>query len=222
MVERTKLPRAAWDFSRCPPEHLWRCHSYEYARHIPAIIAKYEAAKASRIGFDECCNWNYVRQDDDGENVVGFCIPAGFPDVPFLEALPTASFPDYPRFRVPSIRAVRDGDRLAKSEQAHTVAIKWHYPDEAILRDFANVLKKIRPSPPFNRRGRSERRRYEAELKALGAYRLLEKGMTSTSAIAYTVRWRGRAFTGMKQSGSRRKGELQQSSGRSRSLSALP
>ena len=120
MVERTKLPRAAWDFSRCPPKHLWRCFSYEYARHIPAIIAQYEAAKASRIGFDDCGNWNHVRQDDEGENVVAFCIPAGFPDVPFLEPLPTASFPDYPRYRVPSIRAVRDAGRSAKSEQAHT------------------------------------------------------------------------------------------------------
>jgi hypothetical protein len=194
---RKLLPsRPEWDFSGCPPEHLWRCFSYEYARRVPAIIAKYEAAKASRIEFDECGNWNHVLQSDDGEVVVGFCIPAGFPDVPFLEALAKARFPDYSRFRFAAIRELRKADSLRDHERQLTLAlaINWRQPDKLIARDIGRLLKKKRPFAADDKRGRSERRKYEADLKALGAYRLLSSGLSAAKAITYSRRIKGKSL----------------------------
>ena len=187
MIERATLPRAEWDFSGCPPEQLWRCWSYEYGRHVQWLK---DAHKAGAGPFDEHGNWYRSREigepDEDDYEQISFCILPGFPDMPFLEALSKARFPEYPKTGTESVRAVSGTSRPSSIEQLHRVAIKWHESDEKILRDFIPVLKKMRPSPPFNRRGGSERRRYEADLKALGAYRLLTSGMTARRAIEYT------------------------------------
>jgi hypothetical protein len=96
-----------------------------------------------------------------------------------------ARFPRYPRFRLRSVRLAKK--RLPKDgfERRELLAFKWHNPDNVILSDLADLLKAIRPYPPVARRGRSERRRYEADLKALGAYRLLEC-MSASAAIKYS------------------------------------
>ena len=168
------LPREQWDFIACPPEQLWRCWSYEYARHIQGLRHAYATAPAAH--FDDCGNWHYWRdigEPETGEFLSLSIIP-GFPDVPFLEALKRARFPRYPNFRFPSVRLAKKRLPIDGFERTELLAFKFHNPDNTILSDLAELLKAIRPHPPVARRGRSERRRYEAELKALGAYRLLE------------------------------------------------
>jgi len=188
MKTGASLPREQWDFVACPPEQLWRCWGYEYGRHIDWI--KHAYATAAEGGFDDCGNWHCWRDIGEPENGEGLSLSIipGFPDVPFLEALERARFERYPDFRFRSVRLAKK--RLPKDgfERTELLAFNFHNPDNAILRDMADLLKKIRPYPPVARRGRSERRRYEADLKALGAYRLLET-MSASAAIKHTRNW---------------------------------
>ncbi len=192
MKKGTSLPRGEWDFSGCPPEQLWRCWSYEYGREVDWVRHAYATRTAGT--FDACGNWHCWRDIGDPETAVEFLnlsIIPGFPDVPFLQSLKTARFAEPTAVsRSSSIRHLTALLRRTGFEQAYAFAIKWHESDKTILRDFAAVLKKIRPYDPFKRRGRSERRRHEADLKALGAYRLLLSGMTAAKARAYTSGFR--------------------------------
>src|SRR4030095_7941273 len=168
------LPRKQWDFTTCPPEQLWRCWSYESGLEVEWVKLAY--ASGAEAGFDDCGNWHCWRdigEPETGEFLSLSIIP-GFADVPFLEALKRARFPRYPLFRLRSVRLAKKLLPKDGFERRELLAFKWHNPDNVILSDLADLLKAIRPYPPVARRGRSERRRYEADLKALGAYRLLE------------------------------------------------
>jgi hypothetical protein len=179
------LPRKQWDFTTCPPEQLWRCWSYEFGREVEWVKRAY--ASGAEAGFDDCGNWHCWRNIGELETgeFLSLSIIPGFPDVPFLEALKRARFEEYLDFRLRSVRLAKK--RLPKDgfERTELLAFNWHNPDNAILRDLTDLLEEIRPYPPFPRRGRSERRRYEADLKALGAYRLLET-MSASAAIKHT------------------------------------
>ena len=67
------------------------------------------------------------------------------------------------------------------------VALKlnWDASDKTLLSDFAKWLKKARPQPARERRGKSAPRQELAELKALGAYRLL-RIFTAEEALEYS------------------------------------
>jgi hypothetical protein len=70
----------------------------------------------------------------------------------------------------------------------HCFRIDWSSSDRVILNDFREWLRKCRPEAAFDRRGQSPERGAAADLKALGAYRLL-KHFTAEQALAYTQRF---------------------------------
>lgn len=177
------LERAQWDFSSIPQEHLWRAWSYEFGRHCPWVLERFQPAGC----LDECGNWLYqYDRDGDGEHVIQFCFPKGFPDEAFSEALKKANFPNYPHIRVPSVRQMHGGGKADGHERKLTLAIKLWRPKKTIKADFAELLEDICSVDTIERRGHSEDKRFGADLKALGAFRLLRAGLTRGQAIDLT------------------------------------
>jgi hypothetical protein len=65
----------------------------------------------------------------------------------------------------------------------------WEEADKTLVRDFRRWLKGNRPFPAKTRRGRSSAREFMADLKALGAYRLM-RVMGVVAAMEHTARIR--------------------------------
>ncbi len=189
------LERAEWDFSfsMVPTQHLWRAWSYEFGRHVGWV----REAFANATYFDSSGNWCYLRDwDGDGEHFLNFCVPPGFPELPFSKVLKKgATFPEYFQITGPrSVRELRGGGKIAGHERTHSLAIYWGRSNKTIVADFAKLLKEIRPVAAIEKRGRAEDKRFEADLRALGAFRLLRAGLTARQATALTRKVKGALY----------------------------
>jgi hypothetical protein len=173
-----KLPRAEWDFSSVKEEHKRWAFSYEFGREIQWVRELYRNATR----FDEAGNWFYVHTSGNDDESLSFCIPPGFPELPFSEAVKTARFRKYATFDFSAADELREGGRLHAHEQSLTLAINWHKPNKLILEDIQRILKRKRPFAPHRR---LDARRYEGDLNSLAALRLLNSGMTAKEAAAY-------------------------------------
>ncbi len=190
------LAREQWDFSRCPDDKIGMCHGYEYSRESPEVIAAYYRDKKRNRNFDKFGNWRtiFYSKSFDGDAPTSLVemtlIPRGFPEMPFLLL--------HPRYKKPSEKlsdlmpAVEDGGprdlalaRKMKFPFCAALKLNWDASNKTLIKDFAKWLKKKRPHPARERRGESAARRELAELKALGAYRLL-RNFTAEEALEYT------------------------------------
>ena len=197
------LSREEWDFSGCPEELEVLCWEYEYGRECPRIIEMFrEDALGRRQGFDKDGYWFYEHQvfDYKGEyaDSVILLVPPGFPDVPFLQ---TARRKRRPAAKVPSkwntflspakVRDVDGDPKRAFRPPPDYIAklyVDWDATDRDLLRDFRQWLKEHRPRKAKSKRGKSAARQRMADLKALGAYRLL-KMMSAEEALAHTKKF---------------------------------
>lgn len=194
------LPREEWDFLSCPEGLEGACWEYEYGRECPRIVAAFqEDASRRRRGFDDDGYWFYDHQmlDANGEleDSVILLVPPGFPDVPFLKTerrrqRAAAKVPTkWNSFLNPA--KVRDVDGDPKRtfrpppDYIAKLYVEWDATDRELLGDFRLWLKQHRPRKAKSRRGKSAARQRMADLKALGAYRLL-RVMSAEEALAYT------------------------------------
>ncbi len=186
----------AWDFSKVPAKHLWQCWGYEFARHVPWVRELYAKAEPWRVDEGGNC-WRYHRdRDQDGEHILSLCLAPGFPELPFMEAVKSARFPELrytygngkPGGGMTVVRELRDGEKLGSQQRELRLklAVNWLAPDKMIVKQLAEIVKRARPFAPIEKRGRSSQRRYESELKALGAFRLLRAGFSAGEAKAKT------------------------------------
>lgn len=70
-------------------------------------------------------------------------------------------------------------------ETDYAFEIEWDASDGRLLKEFQAWLRKTRPRPPVERRGKSQAREVAADLKALGSYRLLQR-FSAPEAQEYT------------------------------------
>ncbi len=137
----------------------------------------------------------------DGEELddqISIELPPGFPEVPYLltKHVPWKYDGNPGDFDDLLIGLnVMDAERAKKytpPPAPHYFAqlyIRWEAADKTLVRGFKRWLKKRRPYPPKTRRGKSAVKGFMADLKALGAYRLM-KVMSAVEAIKHTAKVR--------------------------------
>ena len=135
--------------------------------------------------------------DFDFPPTVELWLPPGFPEKPFL----TCGFDfghwqawhsDYWEDELKgyeeqgcALTQLAPGVAVEPEESKYAFEIEWNAPDGLLLAEFRTWLRTHRPKEPVAMRGRSRRREYAADLKALGAYRLL-KCFSAPKAKDYT------------------------------------
>jgi hypothetical protein len=67
------------------------------------------------------------------------------------------------------------------------LVIDWDKSDSELTKSFRNLIEEIRPRQPDRVRRENLSEKYKADLKALGAFRLLAAGYTCFNAIEYTA-----------------------------------
>ena len=199
----TELPRDEWDFESCPQGREKHCFFYEYAREVPWILDEFRLAQRCGrkvkfgwdCGFDEFGNWHFwsfgnSELHDDWGIVIQ--VPPGFPDKPYLKTEHRIVEPTPIGRSEPPFNEAEEWRKEGFSEMGNwtKVRLNWDYPDKLLLKEFQKWLKRNRPHAARERRGNAPSRRYRAELKALGAYRLMVKcDMTAEKAQAYTKKF---------------------------------
>ena len=189
-----------WDFSEVPDDQVELCHEYEYGRHseqVKAAVAKFRRQHGN-VAIEECLDIN------DPGTVLGeeqlppvACVRPSFPKDPFQ------SINANERQRIADMLRT-DGDRYLLVEGSFrkllsiypnlqneygsfrdgettyvVMSVDWRMNPTEILRRFEEWLTKRRPKEVRKRdrtRGAGAPvRKSRAELKALGAWRLLQK-----------------------------------------------
>ena len=202
-----------WDFSEVPDDQVELCHEYEYGRHseqVKAAVAKFRRQHGN-VAIEECLDINdpgTVLGEEQLPPVV--CVRPSFPKDPFQ------SINANERQRIADMLRT-DGDRYLLVEGSFrkllsiypnlqneygsfrdgettyvVMSVDWRMNPTEILRRFEEWLTKRRPKEVRKRdrtRGAGAPvRKSRAELKALGAWRLLQK-MDSGDAFEVTKDW---------------------------------
>jgi hypothetical protein len=203
--------REEWDFSLCPIGRENDCWHYEFARECQWILDEFVLQKKEKArfvegkwpsnGFDRRGNWHfhhYESYDERQEWALAFFVPLGFPEKAYLKTSQT-------HYEPPVMRGLKclnppfwDFDEMSKElgsrspfrkrEDGHSIFIDWQITDKEIMALFKEWLKRNRKRPPLEYRGRSRPKQQLADLKALGAHRLLRHG-TAEAGLAYTGRF---------------------------------
>ena len=204
--------RKGWDFEFCKLGLEQDCFNYEYARQVPWILAEFLCEKIGRRvfnpdgsfgrgGFDKNGFWHHVsfgstEKDDWGRVLV---LPPGFPEKPFLELNHFTKPEEEKRHELglwPSdivcswSKSLKNPDPFFGS--GDTLFIDWQHHDDKLVEAFKRWLVKTRPHPPAKaKRGRGKSTETMADLKALGALRLLER-FTAKQALDFTFKEAGK------------------------------
>lgn len=169
--------REEWDFKNCPTGWKYHCWQVEFQREefrllreqgekFPAhFIGKPHLMRSSTKGL-------HAMTEQDWDNLYGIGAP-----------------PDTTKgiWALGLDEAVRLSTALSPSKTRDFVGLKlnWDYPDKLLLKGFSYWLKKFRKRPANETRGNLIERSAGANLKALGAYRLL-KFFTAEQAREHT------------------------------------
>jgi hypothetical protein len=159
------LANEEWDFSGCPEDEIFDCWVYEFAR-------EYHRRHGKIPGI-----WR-----------IWFPIGADFPHTPYLNVS---------RANPSEEVIVNEEDRKRFSEyfekhpetvspSGDTFTINWQHSDRALVECFKRLLKDKRPRPPAQGKGRPKE--LGADLKRLGAFRLLKTAnLSTTQAMDYSA-----------------------------------
>lgn len=206
------LAREEWDFGACPEGNEYSCWAYEFARECPKIRAAVQAADDNRkagtarkldAAVDEDLNWHYeisiYGSDGEVEDVTVLKLPLEhFPHTPYLSIknprkrrTPSKKESEFLlNFRLRSFGETGFGPKRLGASSRIILYIDWNAPDDTLRRAFARWLKTHRPFPDKSQRGKSLSKRRFADLRALGAYRLL-KTMSVLEAMDFSMAKRG-------------------------------
>ena len=189
------LARDEWDFSDCPDAEIWECHAYEFAREIQVIRDDVDSLRKNLpCTFEALVNALRSRIQSTPRAMALFWYCPEFPDKPYLTI---SAAERRRRFRmlwprsataaiavIPKIIPPDLGQRLVSGRVfygSHELAlfeIDWTESPKFLTGAFLEWLRENRPPDVkiFERRGAGNfLREWAADLKALGAHRLLEK-----------------------------------------------
>ena len=211
--DQAKPIRKAWDFESCKSGLEQECFQYEYARQTLWIQAEFilnvkigrrvfiPDNNFGRGGIDRNGFWHHVafgnsEKDDWGLILV---LRSGFPDKPFLD-LDHSTQPEEELPRESGLWPSDDVCSWASNLKnpdpmfgaGHILFVDWQRHDNQLLEAFKRWLTKTRPHPPAKaKRGRGKSTEKMADLKALGALRLLEQ-FTAQQALDFTAKETGK------------------------------
>jgi hypothetical protein len=200
-IDDVRVDREEWDFSACPDEQSEACYFYEFARECPHEI---RAVRAQRDQLKDISRDNAPEQTFWHSTIDIFVDWPEFPDTPFLcipKAERTRRIANAQRM-TPPVQADLGGlIRLYAGKPPTSKTIKYGYgeiaaflidrrnSDEKLVRGFRQWLKnnKSLGAAHMVRKGKgSSHEQRRKDLKALGAWRLLEQ-MRWEDAHTYTL-----------------------------------
>ena len=189
------LVRDEWDFSDCPDAEIWECRAYEFAREVQVIRDDVDSLRKNLpCTFGALVNALRSRIESTLRAMALFWYCPEFPDKPYLTI---SAAERRRRFRmlwprsataasavIPAIIPSDIGQRLVSgrvfygSEELALFELNWTESDKFLAGAFLEWLRENRPPDVkiFERRGAGNfLREWAADLKALGALRLLKK-----------------------------------------------
>jgi hypothetical protein len=188
--DEVRVDPEEWDFSTCPKDQLEACFFYEFARECPEAV---RAARALREHLKE------IGADTGTDHRFAVTVVDIFKDCPEFPHTPFLSIPTAERYRrikkvgkvIPPVQADLAGlirqyegkavtGKTIKYGQGDIVGfyLDWTISDEKLIEGLRHSLKTNRPPGAVAtvRRGQgSSAQQIRKDLKALGAWRLLEK-----------------------------------------------
>jgi hypothetical protein len=192
------LEQENWDFSGCPKGREYDCWCYEFAREVPDIVAAFYEEKEKPQAFDSHGNWYYEhawwRDSEEEESCRPVHVPPGFPDVPFLRTKPMIREPEAIFRFLAVVRSAKEGEKPWGSEQLARLILNWTVADTELVKAFRQWLRENRRQKALTCRGYSWARKCLADLRALGAWRLL-KHMTAPEAMEYVQGYRRTVYS---------------------------
>lgn len=205
--------REEWDFGQLKEGYEQDCWYYEFGRECDWIRHRFATdQKQKRMvevrlgsdlnGFDAGGYWYMARfmswpgKPEEANDWISFIVPPGFPDTPFLKLALACPINELKRELIAGgatpVVDIADfyGENgmplpVLMSIKTHSFRISWECHDDELLNGFKIWLKQHRPFKPTEQRGRRLPTILRADLKALGATRLLRAG-TATEAMDYT------------------------------------
>jgi len=203
---RDSLPRLEWDFASCPPDEVFECRLYEFARETGAIRKDVEALrKGLTPTFEKLVKALCEPISRSARINAIFWYYPEFPTKPFL-SIPVNERQRRLRTLWPPASAslvvkpkgvwVDIGQELARgrvlygSMELALFEINWTESNTFLRDSFFLWLEENRPVDikPFQRRGAAAPvRRWFDDLKALGAWRWLKNGRRWEDAYTHTL-----------------------------------
>jgi hypothetical protein len=207
------IARAEWDFSACLRARVNFCRSYEFARQMereyPGFLDQMKAAHREKFDTKENQHYQLQGPDDDQRRCFFEIIdaPPGFPTEPYLSLGHKPTLQSYHPFRLGYPFAVRycpirevwfDGHDFHRGQlqeemnlnphDFYSFDIDWSQANKELTKAFQKWLVARRPTPSLERRGLPLVEIYRADLRALGAYRLIRHFESAAEANRYTTK----------------------------------
>ena|ERR1017187_518878 len=199
-----KVPREEWDFGGVPDEQKADCEFYEYSREKMRLEKQKFPKKFHNYKIEPPYQRSYFSFQKllkkPGKEDVN-CFPGSWDKDDWGAALKETYRPDKPA-RKNSGRGAKTFRSCYYLEMPTSrngsledvgFRIDWSHADKQLKKEFAAWLEDRRPINLKKQTGKSQIRTAERNLKALGAYRLLEK-MSIPQAIKYTIEVKGIAL----------------------------
>jgi hypothetical protein len=188
------LDRLEWDFTACARPRLYFCWTYEFARQMAREHSGFaELVKAARRKkFETGGNRHYELQgpaNNQGERCRWVIdAPQGFATQPYLSLGHKPTCQSYHPFRSGYPFAVRRYPlREVASKGRYSFDFDWSCSPKALTQAFEKWMKERRPTPPREWRRLPLEETYRADLRALGAYRLIHHLKSAAKADRYTT-----------------------------------
>ena len=192
--KKKSLELEEWWFEDCPRDELPHCLDYEYGRHIHEVVWDYYQDKKQKFKYGgsdirENGIWfGYINLYDSHEEEIpldpfGIAAPSGFPEKPFLKV--DRSKLDKKKYYIPTSVRIFPFNLGEKLQADYAVRFNWAYSNKRILAGVKNWLEKCDRPKPTKTQGLAPERTLRANLKALGAYRLIKFLGTVTKAMSY-------------------------------------
>lgn len=182
-LDETDLVREEWDFSKCPSG--WKSYCWGVESWREECRLRVEQGQGENFYGDHIGKPYLLRQADldlhkmtakDWDNLYGVGGP------PYdLHEWHSAIHPENID-KLSQLKIDRKG-----TKDFVLFKVNWQFPDKLMLKAFAYWLKKLRKCPAKETRGNRDIRMAAANLKALGAYRLLKR-FPAPEALSYTER----------------------------------
>ena len=189
---KKSLELEEWWFEGCPKKELQLCLAYEYGRHIHKIVWDYQQDKKLKFKYGgrdirENGIWfTYINLYQGGEEPVDqfdVAAPSGFPEKPFLKL--DRSKLDKEKFQLSTPVRIFPYDSTKRLKANFAVQINWSYSNKRILTGVRKWLEKCDRPKPTKVQGLAPERTLRANLKELGAYRLIKFCGSVEGAISY-------------------------------------
>ena len=183
-AETLIIAREEWDMAHlCPPNQLRRCWCYEFTREF--VRQGNSAPESAHVILPR--EFAELLKDAKWLENKSFLLTINVrPELETAEHLqpPPGVLGWLTRYSPTSSVRLRLDE---PPKDVTPLVIDWDESNSELAKSFKNLIEEIRPRQPNRVRRENLSEKYKADLKALGAFRLLAAGYTCFNAMEYTA-----------------------------------